>query len=318
MCTPPGTYGGHIPPPHSNIHWASPICQAGFTLLGMEQSVWHNRWVSALGELLGEKDKQTNIPKKLPDNHRVWWVPRSKPDTGKGSAKVKHSEAAIIPSTGRILRLACLCIWKHCHQNENRLMWPSPYSCPSSSCTLPSRHPAFLCSWYTMVFLHPTQKPAKPAPTPDLCPSSPQAWDALCSGFTKLATRGTQVSWNFSFRERPSLSTLVVMSACLHFIVFLCVPFTEYNSMSSWSLIYPHIWQKCLAHKMLKKCCRMKNEKMIMWRTAMPVLIGKHGGNKALEYKFLERVQSLNLLKSFLWSKLYAEHLNFLYPPTPH
>lgn len=122
--------------------------------------------------------------------------------------------------------------------------------------------------------------------------------------FTQLGTTGTQAE-NLIFLERPSMSTphVLLSSAahnCPHCIVhYFCL--IEYKFHEVRDCVYLindlHSLQKYLAHKMLKKCCCMKNEQMVMWRPVMSISPDNYNRNKPLEKQFRERIQSLNLLK---------------------
>lgn len=71
--------------------------------------------------------------------------------------------------------------------------------------------------------------------------------------------------------------------------------------------------RKCLAHKRLKKCCCMKSEQMVMGRTVMSVSIDNYDRNKALGKQTATENSKSEFVKSFLWPKLYTEHLDFLF-----
>ena len=159
-------------------------------------------------------------------------------------------------------------------------MWPDLYFLFKLSLqTLPSLRPASLCSQYIAVFMLPTHKLAKPVPNPGLCPSSPQSLTCslLWSSPSKLARCLSQLRLQLpgeAFLEQALWWWLKPAYILLSFSVSSLL---NINYMSTWLLISPHIQQKRLVHKILKKSCFV-----------MSVSINKHSRPKTLEKKFLE------------------------------
>ena len=85
---------GTCSPHHSRIHWTSPICQAGFRLLGMEQSAWLSSWVSALGELT--LHGKSSSKQKSPRNYKT--QPECGESTGANSTLEKEMQTQTLRS----------------------------------------------------------------------------------------------------------------------------------------------------------------------------------------------------------------------------
>lgn len=105
--------------------------------------------------------------------------------------------------------------------------------------------------------------------------------------FMEPVSTSNPASWIFLLLEEAFhehlISFIFLSDKCLptFYCLWFVFPLLNINSMRSgimsiWSLIYSHILQKCLVHKMFKKYCCMKSEQRLcegQWHLSRSIIM---------------------------------------------